>query len=608
MNRYLALKGKDKFDISKFTIVGSPTITSDGVASGFSNDNYLSRNITLDSAKIFDIVFKFRTPETITIGQILGNSGGPAPVSYPVINYRINNNKTIMCEFSITSTARHYTNSTFTVMGNTDYYGKISYDKTKVIFYISTNAKDWTIIATLNNISDFIGEFTFNEGFGRALGNVALAFPFTGSIDLTKFKITVDNQTVFTGTKPVHLLERRKPKVWNKGQFTIVGNPSISGDGVASGFSGSDYLTIPTIDLSQADSFELILPYITPPELSNGQKYIYVGDNFNMSVNLTGYLYYFNLTFEDDTKAVLYDHTSISKEPNSLYLIKLTFNINEGYKAYYKLPNSNEWVLHRTNTTTKRLKASAFIYKIGQMYSTGTYGWNGSVPLKSLKITTDNTLVFDGGAETYVYDPSKFTVVGSPTVTEYGILSNCSSTNYVNTQVQLSQLAGKSWAVKGNITVGNEASVAVKFSSTGYISVGSITWYYSARRIAFVCRTGVTGDVNNEGIKISTANNSFEVGDKIYYTLSFDITTGTYSFYADKVNGTALVGTWIATTDNKQLYYINTQPTQYISFGRGSDGFANLTTGSVDMKDFSVCVDGKEVFTGAKESYYVMRK
>lgn len=205
------------------------------------------------------------------------------------------------------------------------------------------------------------------------------------------------------------------------------------------------------------------------------------------------------------------------------------------------------------------------------------------------------------------FDLSKFTVIGTPTITEDGILSNCSTTNYVNTQVQLSQLAGKSWTVKGSITVGNEASVAVKFSSTGFVTIGSIVWQYSTRRIAFACRTGVTGDVNNEGIKISTANKSFEVGDKIYYTLFFDITTGTYSLYVDKVNGTTLIDTWTATTDNKELYYINTQSTQYISFGRGSDGVYNLITGSVDMKDFSVYFDGKEVFTGAKESYYVLR-
>ena len=42
-NRYLALQ-KDVFDISKVTVVGSPTITSDGVASGFSSSNYITVN------------------------------------------------------------------------------------------------------------------------------------------------------------------------------------------------------------------------------------------------------------------------------------------------------------------------------------------------------------------------------------------------------------------------------------------------------------------------------------------------------------------------------------------------------------------------------------
>ena len=35
------------FDLSKFTVVGSPTITSDGIASGFSNSNYICITINL---------------------------------------------------------------------------------------------------------------------------------------------------------------------------------------------------------------------------------------------------------------------------------------------------------------------------------------------------------------------------------------------------------------------------------------------------------------------------------------------------------------------------------------------------------------------------------
>lgn len=185
--------GLDIIKPDNYEVVGTPTITADGIASGFTNDDYLTKSITLDSAKTFDIHFKFRTPETVTIGQIIGNSGSP----YPVINYRLNAAKTIMCEFSMTSSTRHYTNSTFTVTENTDYFAKISYDKTNVKFYISLDNENWITLATLSNITDFTGENTFIEGIGRGIGSTTYANPFTGSIDLNAFKIYVDGNLVY---------------------------------------------------------------------------------------------------------------------------------------------------------------------------------------------------------------------------------------------------------------------------------------------------------------------------------------------------------------------------------------------------------------------------
>ena len=212
---------------------------------------------------------------------------------------------------------------------------------------------------------------------------------------------------------------------------------------------------------------------------------------------------------------------------------------------------------------------------------------------------------------TNIYDPSNFTVVGSPTITDNGILSNCSNGNAVNTQVQLSQLAGKSWSIKGSAVLGEASHTLVKLSSVGngnYIALGSVLWTASSKLIGFNCRTGTPENKSSDGTKISTSNNFANVGEKVYYTLSFDINTGIYSLYADKVDGTTLIGTWTATSSNKQLYYINMYPEQYVSLGSGSDGAGYLTTGSIDMKDFSVEVDGEEIFSGVKKAYYVLRR
>lgn len=208
------------------------------------------------------------------------------------------------------------------------------------------------------------------------------------------------------------------------------------------------------------------------------------------------------------------------------------------------------------------------------------------------------------------FDLSKFTVVGNPTITNDGILSNCSNGNCVNTKFQISKLKGKSWTIRCSMTAGDTTTTFIKLgnSNSGYIAFSSLQWVSATKRVRFCARTGVTGDFSAEGEKITSPNNSFNIGDKIYCTLSFDITTGIYSLYADKVNGSTLIDTWLPTSSNKELSYINTNPNLYIVLGAGSDGVGYLTTGEADLKDFSVEIEGVEVLTGAKEKYYVLRR
>lgn len=355
----------------------------------------------------------------------------------------------------LASTNATVTNLQTTVTSNTTSIGTLREDLSNLETTVGNNSTDIAaldadkleqsnIIAGANITIDRNGNnLTINSTGGGGGGS---------SIDDSSISSALTWSSSKINSVADEIRETKNDNIFDIGKFTVVGSPTITDDGVVSGFSGSDYLTIPTIDLSQADSFELILPYITPSKLSNGQKYIYVGDNFNMSVNQTGYLYYFNLTFEDDTTSVLYDTTNIAKEPNSLYLIKLTFNINEGYKSYYKLPNSDEWVLQKTNTTTKRLKASAFINRIGQMYSSGAYGWTGSIDLKQFSITVDGKEVFSGLMESTkpIYD--KITSASTALTTfQTDTDNNFSAVNSaLNEKANLSDLAGYVTVTKYN--------------------------------------------------------------------------------------------------------------------------------------------------------------
>lgn len=64
-------KTKDRiYNSSAFTVVGSPTITNDGIASGFSNSNYITANINTLNATSVRIKHKFKVTTTSGSGTI----------------------------------------------------------------------------------------------------------------------------------------------------------------------------------------------------------------------------------------------------------------------------------------------------------------------------------------------------------------------------------------------------------------------------------------------------------------------------------------------------------------------------------------------------------
>ena len=140
---------------------------------------------------------------------------------------------------------------------------------------------------------------------------------------------------------------------------------------------------------------------------------------------------------------------------------------------------------------------------------------------------------------------------------------------------------------------------------SNYFNFGSITFTSSNNRINFNLKTGDTNDNSSEGTKIY--KNGFNSGDKVYYTISFDIETGTYYLYVDKIDGSTLAGTWVATSTNKELYYINTRPEFKISYGTGSDSTYYLTTGSIDLKSIAIWADGVPIFNGNKTGLDVIK-
>lgn len=181
-NQLVEMK-RSTFDKSKFTVVGSPTITDDGIASGFSTSNYLRINQNIDFTKPFVIEGEFTTGSNIlkeqfilstTINQPFGVQGfrdGFLYVYYP-------------------TTTNAY-KRTAQLSANTKYNYKYYYTGTEL--KLDVNNTTYTIASSEFNptIATFI-----NLGISRIASQ-----PWSGSIDFKQFSITVDGKEVFSGNK-----------------------------------------------------------------------------------------------------------------------------------------------------------------------------------------------------------------------------------------------------------------------------------------------------------------------------------------------------------------------------------------------------------------------
>ena len=219
------------FDKSKFTVVGSPTITDDGVASGFTKDNYINTDyVWTPSNNIWEIRIKCKTPSTLPSpypAMLMGSIKGDCKV--PRIGLH-ENGKWVWSIPNDTGTKwqKEYWGTLHSANLNTDYYFKMYFTGTEYKLDYSLDNKTWNNMATYQSTIP-----VYNLGSPIGLGGDLISLPWTGSIDLKQFSITVDGKEVFSGNKTG--LDVIKPD-----NYEVVGSPVISDDGMFTSTSTAD--------------------------------------------------------------------------------------------------------------------------------------------------------------------------------------------------------------------------------------------------------------------------------------------------------------------------------------------------------------------------------
>ena len=256
---------------AKFEVVGSPNITDDGIASGFTPQNYLKFTIPAFANDYNNFTVKLRV-----------KPGDTRSGSLWLLNGRILTGETVD-EFSIYQIANSY---------NITYYSNNAYswssvpltEKTWVNIHIKTEQEKTTVTYTddsgsILKISEADTAFNFSKGIMTVyLGvNSYINTIFTGTIDLKSIAVWADGVPVFSGNKTG--IDVIKPD-----NYEVVGTPTITDDGIVSNITSGVSITSPQT-YSQVSDFTIVSPGITVNSIINNQSipFCYLGSNVYLS-------------------------------------------------------------------------------------------------------------------------------------------------------------------------------------------------------------------------------------------------------------------------------------------------------------------------------------
>lgn len=198
------------FDKSKVTVVGSPTISDDGIASGFSANDYIKTGLTSKTVVNTEINILFKMGSLNDV-QILCAAlvGTRFQISYT------DDNMILWFGDGTAWTVR--IDNWLSPIQDTEYSVKIVTSASEIKIYVNgalrKTAPQTNFSYDLSSIG-IIGSRTY-----------AGILPFNGSIDLKQFSITVDGEQVFSGSKTLYTaLAEKQDKLVAGTNINIDGN------------------------------------------------------------------------------------------------------------------------------------------------------------------------------------------------------------------------------------------------------------------------------------------------------------------------------------------------------------------------------------------------
>ena len=362
------------FDLSKFEVVGSPNITDDGILNLPDTVlNYVQKaGLDFSDAESIDLEFEFTwdgmIPEDSLWCLRFTNSN-----TSTVVNGFISNTSTFNF-YIVNNSSPIYGYGSFPLQENVSNLFKlhVTTDNFEVKWYEDgvlkeTFSKAHSLdISVLSNI---------------LIGYISGSYSSNGTFDLKYLKIDKNGTPIFSGNKTG--IDVIKPD-----NYEVAGTPTISDDGIASGFSSSNYLT-----------------YILPKNISNEDEIIIEGEFNTTTTTITNVIFAFGDTYAN--RLILFveglsqkltfaigagDTTRVRSEViefNTNYKYKCVLSNNK-LQLFYKKVGETDY------TATSQAEADTFlsnILKIG-VTTDNSSPFIGSIDLNAFKVYVDGSLIY----------------------------------------------------------------------------------------------------------------------------------------------------------------------------------------------------------------------
>lgn len=372
---YWVEQAHSTFDLSKFEVVGSPTISEDGIASGFSGRNYvtLSQILSLNVSS-FAVFCKVHTSSDITSQQMFWNSNGN------INGVRVGvfqNNWLFTIGFSDGTSLQAF-NKGELLAPNSDYYILFTLDNNEYAIKVSlTNNIKWTTIYS-GTIDKPLVKSTQKWQIGAYSGSNYLR----GSIDLKYFQIIKNGEIVVDGRKTA--IDTIKAP-----DYTVVGNPSISADGIASGFSNSAYIIPSLMPFSSNNwGFEAtFIPQNNPVDDKN-QCIFTITNNFTVATNRYGTKIIITLQDLDAAQILLSTSEIGNLNINLINKVKVIY-ANQIFYCYI-----NGELAYNKTVDLDNFKFSNNDQIIGYTLPPGYATFYGPIDLNSIKFYSNGSLIY----------------------------------------------------------------------------------------------------------------------------------------------------------------------------------------------------------------------